>query len=97
MIQNIAAIRLIEITIGVFSIYLGYRLFCDIPHDESPASRRRIFTNITSGTLLALFGMGILLTGAMQQPRAVRAHTSRAARSMRSPAIHRFGVAARIA
>jgi hypothetical protein len=80
MIQNAVFIRLIEMAIGVFSIYLGYRLFCD--------AQRRIFINITSGTLLALFGLGMLLTAATQKPRTITTRTSRSANSLKSPAKH---------
>jgi hypothetical protein len=43
---------------GAFSIFLGYRLFCD---SSLHKSRSGLFTNLASGALLALFGLGILL------------------------------------
>jgi len=47
-------IRLIIALIGMLSIYLGYRLFCG-------RSVQRTLTNLASGALLALFGMGTLV------------------------------------
>ncbi len=40
---------------GAFSIYLGYRLFCDCAYQKS-----RI-RHLVSGALLAVFGLGILI------------------------------------
>lgn len=45
---------------GALSIYLGYRLFCDIAF-QKPARRSILLTNMASGALLALFGLGILV------------------------------------
>ena len=55
-------IRLAAAVIGTLSIYLGYRLFCD--------RRPVLLTNLASGALLALFGLGILLADvrAMRPP-----------------------------
>ena len=39
--------------LGALSLFLGYRLFCDI--------HSRTLTSLASGALLALFGMGILI------------------------------------
>jgi hypothetical protein len=39
--------------LGPLSLFLGYRLFCDI--------RNRTLTSLASGALLAIFGMGILI------------------------------------
>jgi hypothetical protein len=47
-------LRLIIALIGILSIYLGYRLFCG-------RSVQRTLTNLASGALLALFGMGTLV------------------------------------
>lgn len=45
---------LIMAVAGALSIYLGYKLFCDIAH---PKNRIR---HLVSGALLAVFGLGIL-------------------------------------
>jgi hypothetical protein len=41
--------------IGILSIYLGYRLFCD------SAYQRSRFRHLASGALLAVLGLGILI------------------------------------
>ena len=46
---------------GALSIYLGYRLFCDV---SSQKTRSTLLTNLASGALLALFGLGILVADA---------------------------------
>jgi hypothetical protein len=45
---------------GVLSIYLGYRLFCNIAAQRT-LRRSILLTNMASGALLALFGLGILV------------------------------------
>ena len=44
------------IFVGALSIFLGYRLFCDVS-----GRRSGVFTSLASGALLALFGMGLLI------------------------------------
>jgi len=57
---------------GALSIYLGYKLFCDCAYQKS-----RI-RHLTSGALLALFGLGILMAEARHiRTSAADSHTAR--------------------
>ncbi len=96
--QTWAWMRIAEIVTGVLSIYLGYRLFCDVPPEPSRTLARRLFTNVASGTLLALFGMAILAsaTGG-RQPRGHNPKTTGSTHSLNSPSNHRYGLRERIA
>jgi hypothetical protein len=49
-------LRIAPIVVSALSIFLGYRLFCDVS-----GRRSGVFTSLASGALLALFGMGILI------------------------------------
>lgn len=82
--------------IGAVSVYLGYKLFCDIPQE----SRR--LTNFIAGALLAVLGLGILLTeiramGATEEAHH-RLHRSRSTEvgSYDKPVLHRTSVPERI-
>jgi hypothetical protein len=59
-----AWVRVAIAAIGALSVYLGYRLFCD--------RRPVLLTNLISGALLAVFGLGILVADA----RSLRASGS---------------------
>jgi hypothetical protein len=48
--------------IGILSVYLGYRLFCGIA-EQRTGKPSLLITNLASGALLALFGIGILVAG----------------------------------
>ncbi len=54
-------IRVAMAITGALSIYLGYRLFCDISHQDARAPLSGLLTNLVSGALLAIFGIGILI------------------------------------
>lgn len=63
------------VLIGAVSIYLGYQLFCDVPHEN------RRLRNFVAGALLAVLGLGIVLMevramGATEQAHR-RLHRSR--------------------
>ena len=49
-------VRLAIAAVGAGSLYLGYKLFCDVP--------QRRFSNLAAGALLAIFGLGILFAEA---------------------------------
>ena len=49
-------LRFAPIVVAALSIFLGYRLFCDVS-----GRRSGTLTTLASGALLALFGMGILV------------------------------------
>jgi hypothetical protein len=56
---------------GALSIYLGYRLFCDVSHQKSP--RLSVFvTHMASGAMLALFGLAILIADVREMGTAAR-------------------------
>jgi hypothetical protein len=46
---------------GILSIFLGYRLFCDLSRATLAGARSVSLTNLASGALLAVFGLGILV------------------------------------
>jgi len=48
--------------VAALSIYLGYRLFCDISYQNARITRSAVLTNLLAGALLALFGLGILIS-----------------------------------
>jgi hypothetical protein len=50
-------VRLAIAGVGALSIFLGYRLFCEMPWAKT---RGVLFVSGVAGALLALFGMGIL-------------------------------------
>ena len=50
--------RLAAAITGALGIFLGYRLFCD---SSLHKSRTGLLTNLASGALLALLGLGILI------------------------------------
>ncbi|HYA16530.1 MAG TPA: hypothetical protein VEF06_03645 [Bryobacteraceae bacterium] len=86
MTDGAAWIRVAEGAIGILSIYLGYRLFCDIP-----AEPRRVFTSIVSGALLGLFGLVSLAAAtANHRPRAAAIGVHGTTKSLRAPGIHRY-------
>ena len=60
--------------IGCISIYLGYKLFCDGTHGN------RSLTAFVAGALLAVFGLGILLS----EIRGIEAPRQQAHRRFRS-------------
>jgi hypothetical protein len=99
MPRQIDMIRVVEGIAGMLSIYLGYRLFCDIPFERSRVMRRRLLTNIASGTLLGLFGMaGLIAAAGGHRTHAVARGKSTATRSLKSPGlVHRRGVLERTA
>jgi len=83
--------------IGAVSIYLGYKLFCDVPQEN------RRLTNFVAGALLAVLGLGIVLTeiramGATEQAHR-RLHRSRSTEvgSYDQPVLHRTKAVERIA
>jgi hypothetical protein len=81
--------RVAEGIIGILSIYLGYRLFCDVATE-----RRRFFTNLASGALLGLFGLAsLILATANYRPREVPVRGHGNTRSLNAPGIHRYGQA----
>ena len=45
---------------GFLSIYVGYKLFCDVPFQRGKTFRRIFVLNLLSGAALALFGVGVL-------------------------------------
>ena len=45
---------------GLLSIYLGYKLFCEVPFRTGRTFRTVFVLNLVSGAALALFGVGIL-------------------------------------
>jgi len=49
-------LSIVPIVVASLSIFLGYRLFCDVS-----GRRAGMVTSLASGALLALFGMGILI------------------------------------
>jgi hypothetical protein len=49
---------------GALSLFLGYRLFCD-----QRTARGALLTNLLSGALLAIFGLGILIADFRGVPR----------------------------
>ncbi len=49
-------LRILMVAVGALSIFLGYRLFCDVS-----GRRSGMLTSLTSGALLALFGVGLLI------------------------------------
>jgi hypothetical protein len=53
-------IRLAIAAGGLLSIYLGYKLFCDVPVRIGRTFRRVVILNLVSGVALALLGVGIL-------------------------------------
>jgi hypothetical protein len=75
--------------LGALSIYLGYRLFCDLAGQR--ARLPVLLTNLVSGALLALFGLGILIAGVRGiHPQSRHAHPdwqkkSSAARTITAP------------
>jgi hypothetical protein len=87
---NIPAwVKMVEVAVGLVSIYLGYRLFCEIPFERSRIMRRRVMTNVASGALLALFGVASLVAAASgSEPRPARVHPRGTTPSLHSPAIH---------
>ena len=62
---------------GALSVYLGYKLFCDIAY---PKNRVR---HLVSGALLAVFGLGILAAEA-RHFRTASADSHSASRRKRS-------------
>jgi hypothetical protein len=83
-------VNILMAVMGILSIYLGYRLFCD-----SAYQRNRV-RHLVSGALLAVFGLGILIAD-VRDVRAAR-HDPQAARykrkstkegSFERPAVHR--------
>jgi hypothetical protein len=54
---------------GALSIYLGYRLFCGLSYRNSWSI---LLTNLASGALLAIFGLGILIAGVRGIPASTR-------------------------
>lgn len=54
-------IRVAVAAAGVLSLYLGYRLFCDLSPHEPGTTRSTLLTNLVSGGLLAVFGLVILI------------------------------------
>jgi hypothetical protein len=94
--QSWGWMTLVEMAMGTLSIFLGYRLFCDLPSARNRVMRLRLVTNLASGTLLALFGMAILIAAAHgHERRGVNANTPRATHSLKSPATHRYRIAER--
>lgn len=53
-------LRMVIALVGILSIFLGYRLFCGISGVRT-GRRSTVMTNLASGALLALFGMGMLV------------------------------------
>jgi hypothetical protein len=59
--------KLLIAAIGALSIYLGYRLFCDVPVRGTGTvgiGRMRVPTPLAAGALLALVGLGLVATEA---------------------------------
>lgn len=84
--SSVMEMRVIEIFIGLVSIGLGYRLFCELPLDRSYGSRSRFVTNLAAGSLLALFGMASLVSAAGAGHSRVAHSTARhATRSSKLP------------
>ena len=46
---------------GALSIYLGYRLFCDIPFRQARTLRTVFLVNLIAGAALAILGVGMLI------------------------------------
>jgi hypothetical protein len=67
--------------LGALSLFLGYRLFCDV--------RSRTLTSLASGALLAILGMGILIAD-LNNARATGANNHPA--WQRNSAEHHRGV-----
>jgi hypothetical protein len=83
-----AWVRVAIAAIGALSVYLGYRLFCD--------RRPVLLTNLISGALLAMFGLGILVADARSlRPSDPDSHHSRRQRkateegSFRAPRLNK--------
>jgi hypothetical protein len=53
-------VKLAIAAVGFLSIYLGYKLFCDIPFRGGRTFRTIFLVNLVSGAALALFGVGVL-------------------------------------
>jgi hypothetical protein len=53
-------VRLAIATGGLLSIYLGYKLFCDVPFRKGRTFRTIFLLNLVSGAALAIFGIGVL-------------------------------------
>jgi hypothetical protein len=82
-----AWMRVAEGVIGMFSIYLGYRLFCDVATE-----RRRFLTNLASGALLGLFGLASFIAATTNyHPRDASLRGRGTTRSLNAPGIHRYG------
>jgi hypothetical protein len=87
-----ALTKVVEVAVGLISIYLGYCLFSDLPWERSRAVHRKVIINLASGTLLALLGMASLMAAAgtarlSGDHRSVRGTTH----SLRSPALRNSG------
>ena len=65
-------IRVAVAIAGVLSLYLGYRLFCDLSPHEPRTTRSALLTNLVSGGLLAVFGLIILIADV----RGMRTHST---------------------
>ena len=76
LVETQVWVRVALALVGAVSIYLGYRLFCDL----SPKNR---LTHLFVGALLAIFGLGILFadsrsvrTAMQDSRRLVRKHSA---------------------
>jgi len=56
--MDIIWVRFVVAGIGAVSLYLGYKLFCDV------SQQTRRVSSLTAGALLALFGLGLLFAEA---------------------------------
>ena len=94
--QSTEWLRAFIALIGMLSLYMGYRLFCDV--SEARRKRSVLATHVISGVLLALFGVGILVAdarGFTKQSPAVRAlWQNKPARhgSLEAPVLKKAGV-----
>ena len=71
-----------QILFGILSLFLGYRLFCDV--------RSRSITSLAAGALLALLGVGILIADARSMGRAASAgHPGWQMKSKNTPQLRR--------
>ena len=55
-----AGLKLALMAIGAVSLYVGYRLFCDVPRVSENRPRPAVVRNFVAGALLAVLGLGIL-------------------------------------
>jgi hypothetical protein len=95
ILQTSEVVRAAFAVIGVISVYLGYRLFCDISYPEisysrTSARRSTVRRNLAAGALLAIFGLGMLVADARGMRNA--AHRAHPAWQRKSTEEGSFGV-----